>query len=405
MNIGSVVKNIREMSEVGVDILLGRYPRFVYGMGLEQGQVPIFVFHSVEPDSFERMMEFLAVNRYVTLDSEDLYFYHNNPRKALPEKSIMLTFDDGMKSVWTYAFPLLKKYGFKATTFLIPGRIPEQGEIDLNLEDVWDSRVALSDIKIKTANGYEALANWKEIENMHNSGVIDFQSHTNGHELIFTSPEIVGFLSPQALERYHEFEFPKECISASGDESNSPQYGRPLYTTAPRMSDKRRFIDSRDLSEACIDYVMSQGKKFFDRPEWEADLRGYVEEYKNKHPEDEKYESRDDQYNAIYTDLHSSITEIEDRLHGKKVHSLCFPWGIGGQISKDAACTVGFKALYWGKCAGKLIYRRDDNPMEISRIGEDFFYLLPGKGRESLAGLVSKKIMRRLEKGSPFYGH
>ena len=59
--------------EVPRDLLLGRYPDFVTGGPLPRGDVPVFVFHSVEPESFGRKLRHLADNGYVTLSAEE---YH-----------------------------------------------------------------------------------------------------------------------------------------------------------------------------------------------------------------------------------------------------------------------------------------------------------------------------------------
>ena len=40
--------------------------------------------------------------------------------KNIPEKSIVLTFDDGYADIWIYAYPLLKKYGMCGTVFINP---------------------------------------------------------------------------------------------------------------------------------------------------------------------------------------------------------------------------------------------------------------------------------------------
>ncbi|WP_258355748.1 polysaccharide deacetylase family protein, partial [Clostridium perfringens] len=41
----------------------------------------------------------------------------------LPARSVVITFDDGLKSVNRYAYPILKQYGFHATAFIISSRI------------------------------------------------------------------------------------------------------------------------------------------------------------------------------------------------------------------------------------------------------------------------------------------
>src|SRR5713101_7179830 len=59
--------------EVPRDLLLGRYPDFVTGGPLARGDVPVFIFHSLEPESFGRQLRYLAENDYCTL-AADRYF-------------------------------------------------------------------------------------------------------------------------------------------------------------------------------------------------------------------------------------------------------------------------------------------------------------------------------------------
>ena len=41
----------------------------------------------------------------------------------LPARAVVITFDDGLKSVSRYAYPVLKQYGMKATAFVVTSRI------------------------------------------------------------------------------------------------------------------------------------------------------------------------------------------------------------------------------------------------------------------------------------------
>jgi len=69
-------------------------------------------------EEFEKQMEYLHTNGYVTLKLKDIEeFYYNN--KSLPEKSVLLTFDDMYKSVIKYVYPILKKYNFNAVGFVV----------------------------------------------------------------------------------------------------------------------------------------------------------------------------------------------------------------------------------------------------------------------------------------------
>ena len=71
-------------------------------------------------ENFTTQMEYLYENHYHTLTLEEIrdYYYNNG---ALPEKSILLTFDDCYQSIARYAYPLLKKYGFHGVAFVVTG--------------------------------------------------------------------------------------------------------------------------------------------------------------------------------------------------------------------------------------------------------------------------------------------
>ena len=67
----------------------------------------------ISPVQFENDLKKIQSESYTTVTVHDLveYVYNNRP---LPEKPIMLTFDDGYYNNYLYAYPLLKKYGCKA---------------------------------------------------------------------------------------------------------------------------------------------------------------------------------------------------------------------------------------------------------------------------------------------------
>jgi peptidoglycan/xylan/chitin deacetylase (PgdA/CDA1 family) len=66
---------------------------------------------------FEEQMRYLKENGYRVISmSEFLQFV--TYRCSIPEKSVVITLDDGYKSVYEIAYPILKKYGFTATLFI-----------------------------------------------------------------------------------------------------------------------------------------------------------------------------------------------------------------------------------------------------------------------------------------------
>lgn len=69
-------------------------------------------------DEFEKQMEYLSGNGYKTLRLQDVVDYYYKGRR-LPDKSVLLTFDDMYKSIYKYAYPVLKKYDFHASGFVV----------------------------------------------------------------------------------------------------------------------------------------------------------------------------------------------------------------------------------------------------------------------------------------------
>jgi peptidoglycan/xylan/chitin deacetylase (PgdA/CDA1 family) len=105
----------------------------------------------VSPKVFDRQMDFLKRNRYnvITLDE---FVKGDVARKRFPHNTVVITFDDGYEDNYTDAYPILKKYHFPATIFLI------------------------SDCVGKMPN----LLTWDQIKEMSQNG-ISFGSHTRYH--------------------------------------------------------------------------------------------------------------------------------------------------------------------------------------------------------------------------------
>lgn len=96
----------------------------------ESNRISILAYHaiSLKPDRgnlsvisqrrFEQQMRFLADSGYQTLSLAEMHAFMNGA--AAPERSIVITFDDGWKSQLR-ALPILERYDHKATFFIFPG--------------------------------------------------------------------------------------------------------------------------------------------------------------------------------------------------------------------------------------------------------------------------------------------
>ena len=69
-------------------------------------------------EEFKKQMDYLNKRGYTTLSLQDIINVYYG-EKNIPEKSVLITFDDMYKSVLLYAYPLLKKYNFNAVGFVV----------------------------------------------------------------------------------------------------------------------------------------------------------------------------------------------------------------------------------------------------------------------------------------------
>lgn len=93
-------------------------------------EIPVLLYHVVKPDpdpdnpyqfsleEFEKHMAYLHENGYRTLTMKQ-YFNILDKKAAMPEKPILLTFDDNSNDFYPYVYPVLQKYGMKATQFTV----------------------------------------------------------------------------------------------------------------------------------------------------------------------------------------------------------------------------------------------------------------------------------------------
>jgi peptidoglycan/xylan/chitin deacetylase (PgdA/CDA1 family) len=93
-------------------------------------ELPVIMYHHilkspdrwgayvVSPETLEGDLQYLQDNGYTTIGIADLIAYTDG-RQTLPEKPVMLTFDDGQASVAEYALPLLEKYNMCAVLFIV----------------------------------------------------------------------------------------------------------------------------------------------------------------------------------------------------------------------------------------------------------------------------------------------
>ena len=113
---------------------------------------------SVHLDDFDAQMNYLVENGYIAI-TPDALLSALEGELELPPKPVLITFDDGYSDNYENAFPILQKYGLRATIFVIPALV-----------------------------GKEGYMTWDELKEMEENG-ITMQSHTLNHIALEELPD------------------------------------------------------------------------------------------------------------------------------------------------------------------------------------------------------------------------
>lgn len=106
---------------------------------------------SVDPETFEKQMEYLSQNGYQSISFDTLYAALQG-QTTLPAKPVIITFDDGYIDFFHNAFPILRKYNLSAIAFIPTGLI-----------------------------GTSYYMSWDQVKEIDRTGLISFQAHSVNH--------------------------------------------------------------------------------------------------------------------------------------------------------------------------------------------------------------------------------
>ncbi len=131
----------------------------------DQVSVPVLCYHRFGPtvaDSmtvttqvFEAQMKWLSDNGYTVIPLRTLVAYLRGEGPAPPPKSVVISADDGHKSVYNVMWPIVRKYNYPVTLFLYPSCI---------------------------SNRYAPYAmTWEQVKELQQTGLFDMQGHTFWH--------------------------------------------------------------------------------------------------------------------------------------------------------------------------------------------------------------------------------
>lgn len=353
-------------------------------IGRRGSEMPVFVFHAVDPVSFESQLQYLRDNEYVTLNSSQACDSIRSGK--IRPKSVVLTFDDATSTFWTYAFPLLRKYEMTAVLFVIPGIVPDENSVRPSLDDVWTDRVSFSDVEVATREN--PLCTWAELQKVWSSGNVDIQSHSLTHSRIPVSPKVIDIQTPDyPVGSYANSDLPVSSLDDPARPERSLRLGAPVFQYASRLSDRRRFIHDEERAREMISFVEENGaQRFFQDKNWPAK---WCRRFGRDEARYGNFESVAEQQEAIERELVQSRSILESRLPDIRVRHFCLPWYTCGSITERIAKESGYEALYFGashRCAG------GPEMIHVRRVSEHYCQCLRGSGRRSWLDVWNRRV-------------
>ncbi len=103
-----ITASMYEASENGTKVLVLNYHK------IDNMNISL----SVLPEDFDEQMKYLYEHGYHTITPDELYDSLEGTG-TLPDNPVLITFDDGYRDNYDNAYPILQKYGFKATVFVV----------------------------------------------------------------------------------------------------------------------------------------------------------------------------------------------------------------------------------------------------------------------------------------------
>ncbi|RPE82017.1 poly-beta-1,6-N-acetyl-D-glucosamine N-deacetylase PgaB [Vulcaniibacterium tengchongense] len=144
--------------------------------------------YAVSTQNFAAHLDWLAGHGYRPVSLDDVIAASRGER-TLPDKAVLLTFDDGLRSVYTRVFPLLRAYGYPALVAVVtdwvdlpPGRTIDYGPRPFDRDD---------------------FLTWEQLREMQASGLVEVASHSHDlHHGVNANPQ--GNTTPAAVTRIYD---------------------------------------------------------------------------------------------------------------------------------------------------------------------------------------------------------
>jgi biofilm PGA synthesis lipoprotein PgaB len=125
---------------------------------LDQALIPDY---AVTPTMFVRQIDWLRNNGFHFVNIDEV-LADKAGHRPLPEKAVLITFDDGYESMYEYAWPILKQFKIPSVVAIVGAWEDEQGTVNFDGHQIPRDR----------------LMSWKQLRELSDSGMVEIGSHT-----------------------------------------------------------------------------------------------------------------------------------------------------------------------------------------------------------------------------------
>jgi len=328
----------------------GGYPPFVYPGKDTSAYLPVFFFHDIGKDEFTSQLTYLGENGYSTIDCEEATIQLD--RGMVDGRSVMLTVDDGLVSLYQTIYPLAKKFKVKIVAYVVPDWI-----------------------------GQEGYVTWQQCREMHDSGVVDLQSHSCAHARRITMLKVQDIWQRDRTpgKRWDVPELRPEFLQ-KGVRSFPIFPGESLFDVDSLVTLPAAFW------QECLERGSGESG--------EISLRMF-QELADRYQGEAMRVTGEALTAEMATELAASKAAIESELPGHSVWHFAFPWHLNSATSWQALEEAGFRSA----AVGLELPGEGHVPggvRKLLRVNGDYLFCLPGNNRRGFGNILARKIQKRL---------
>ncbi len=263
----------------------------------------------IDPETFEQNIVTLIKKGFHPITLTEMCRYIRRGEDP-PYKSVHITFDDGYADNYFYAYPILKKYGFFATIFVIASRVASSIKRATS-EELASLGITQEKEQLLEKSPY---VSWEELDEMVKSGIFEVGSHSLTHSACFASKRIVKFNDTGNIEWLYRL---------TGDK----RLGIPIYEKKWDCA-TLCLQDDKNFRDFLAEFVSENGGKLFfkDKKKAYRTLYKLCKYYLKHYPVEFKQEDELTRFERMKKEICGSKVLIEEKLN-RHVDFFCYPWG------------------------------------------------------------------------------